>query len=349
MLRYRGDPAGRNTSLIRVRQAQTLVCTIITLLLLFGPAASSSGQDPNLDVWPRVELSLRSWLYTTGELTWSHDASGIDPRLGDPTSKLVFKDNDTHILELGGRLNFTRRAFLEAYGGFSVSLDRGRLVDDDFTAVGGQYLFSRTHSDITGSGTQYINFNIGFRAVDFPGSRGHLDMFGGLQYWRTQYEATGVSQVVCNPSGIPDLSCTPNLSLPGVLAITNTTHWITPIQIGINTEYRMTHRMSVDLKASVSPASIVLNDDIHHLRSDQLQQDPSFSMWGVGVGANAGAGVKFLLTRNLALTGGYRVMWNRTYYGRWESHPIGNGAVTAPLTEFQTIRHGVIVGLTGSF
>ncbi len=334
---------------MEARQVHVKVCSVIALLSLISSPAPSWGQEPELQVRPRVELSLRSWLFTTGETQWSHNVSRLDPLFGNPTSKLTYKDNDTHIIELGGRLNFTRRAFFEAYGGFSVSFDRGRLVDDDFTAVGGQHLFSRTHSDVTGSGTQYVNLNIGFRAVDFPGSRGHLDVVGGFQYWRTEYEATGVSQVICTPSGIPDVACTPNLSLPGVLAITNTTHWITPIQIGINTEYRVTHRVSVDLKASVSPASIVLNDDIHHLRPDQLQQDPSFSMWGVGVGANAGAGVKFLLTRNLALTGGYRVMWNRTYYGRWENHPIGGASVNAPLTELQTIRHGVIVGLSGSF
>lgn len=330
-------------------QVHAKVCSAIALLLIMAASVPSWAQDSDPQVQPRVELSLRSWLYTAGETQWSHNVSRLDPRLGDPTSKLTYKDNDTHIIELGGRLNVTRRVFFEAYGGFSVSFDRGRLVDDDFTAVGGQHLYSRTSSDITGSGTQYVNLNIGIRAVDFPGSRGHLDVLGGFQYWRTEYEATGVSQVICTPSGIPGVACTPNLSLPGVLAITNTTHWITPIQIGINTEYRVTPRVSVDLKASVSPASVVLNDDIHHLRADELQQDPSFSMWGVGVGANAGAGVKFLLTRNLALTGGYRVMWNRTYYGRWENHPIGGGSATAPLTEFQTIRHGVIVGLTGSF
>lgn len=331
------------------RQVQAKVCSVIALLSLIAPSAPSWGQNAEVQVRPRLELSMRSWLFTAGETQWSHDASGLDPQLGNPTSELTYKDNDTHIIELGGRLNVTRRAFLDAYGGFSVSFDRGRLVDDDFTAVGGQHLFSRSHSDVTGSGTQYVNANIGYRAVDFPGSRGYLDVVGGFQYWRTKYEATGVRQVVCNPSGIPGLSCTPNLNLPGVLAISNTTHWITPIQVGISTEYRVIPRVSVDLKVSVSPASIVLNDDIHHLRPNELQQDPSFLMWGVGVGANAGAGVKFLLTRDLALTAGYRVMWNRTYWGRWKNHPVGAGSETAPLAEFQTIRHGVIVGLTGSF
>lgn len=329
------------------RLQRTLVSSLV-LLLLVASAEPGWGQDAEPYTKPRVELSVRSWLFTAGETRWSHDASGLDPRLGDPTSKLVYNDNDTHIIELGGRINFGRRGFVRAEGGFSVSFDRGLLVDDDFTAVNGQQIFSRTHSDITGSGTQYGSLDLGFRAAEFSGSRGYVELFAGFQYWRTRYEATGVRQVICNPSGIPDLSCTPNFNLPGVAAITNTTHWITPIHIGVDTEYRVTRRVGVDLKASVSPISVLYNEDVHHLRSD-LQQDPSFSMWGVGVSANAGAGVKLSLTGNLALTGGYRVMWNRTYAGEWENHPIGSASDRVSLSEFQAIRHGVLIGLTGSF
>jgi hypothetical protein len=72
-------------------------------------------------------------------------------------------------------------------------------------------------------------------------------------------------------------------------------------------------------------------------------------MLGVGFGAAVEPSISIMLTRYLSLTGGYRVMWNRTYYGTWENHPIGSESVTAPLNEFQTLRHGVIVGLTGFF
>lgn len=345
MFRY-GDHSARGDQAMRKRLYRA--CTALALFVLMAPAATSWGQDAEPQARPRVELSVRSWMFTTGKTTWSHDASGLDPRLGDPTSELMYKDNDTHIIELGGRLNFGLRGFLQAEGGFSVSFDRGLLVDDDYTAVGGQHLFSRTHSDLSGSGTQYVTLNLGVRALEFAESRGYLEVFGGLQYWRTKYEAIGVRQVVCNSSGIPGLSCTPNFTLPGVLAISNTTHWFTPIHVGFNSEYRLIPRVSLDLTAAVSPVSVLYNEDVHHLRSD-LQQDPSFSMWGVGVSANAGVGLKFLVTRHLALTGGYRVMWNRTYAGEWENHPIGSGSETAPLTGFQTIRHGVMVGLTGSF
>jgi hypothetical protein len=173
-------------------------------------------------------------------------------------------------------------------------------------------------------------------------------VFGGFQYWRTKYEATGVQQVVCTPSGIPDISCNPNTNIQGVLAITNTTQWITPVHVGFDTEYRITRRVSADLKASFSPASIVYNEDIHHLRAD-LEQNPSFSMWGVGVSVNADASLKVMLTKQVALTGGYRVWWNRTYTGTVEIHPVGAPSDSVPLKELQTFRHGATLGLTAFF
>ena len=110
-----------------VRQGQTLVCSAITLLLLCAPVASSWGQDSNLDARPRVELSLKSWLFTAGETQWSHDASGLDPALGDPTSTLKYKDNDTHLVGLGAKVHLNRRLFLDGEFGFSVDFDRGQF------------------------------------------------------------------------------------------------------------------------------------------------------------------------------------------------------------------------------
>lgn len=280
-------------------------------------------------------------MFTSGEMQWSHNASRLDPTLGNPTSKLTFKDNNTHIVEFEGKVHLTRRWYLQGDFGISVDFDRGTLIDDDYLA--GQRLFSRTSSSITGTGTWYVNGNVGYRALEFPNARGYLNMFGGFRYWRTTYKATGFDRLVCDSTVI---SCTPQSS--AALAITNTTHWITPIQIGIDTDYRLTKRFSVGLKASFSPVSVVYNTDVHHLRSD-LQQNPSFSMWGVGVSASAEPTVKFMLTQRVALTGGYRVWWNRTYTGTWESHPVGSASLTAPLSSLQTIRHGPTVGLTAFF
>jgi hypothetical protein len=261
--------------------------------------------------------------------------------LGDPTSELKYKDNDTHLVGLGAKVHLNRRLFLEGEFGLSVDFDRGSLIDDDYLA--GQRLFSRTSSGITGKGTWYFNGNVGYRAAELPNGYGHLDLLGGFQYWRTTYEAAGIDRVVCDSSVI---TCGPTSSI--FPAIKNTAHWITPLQIGGQLEYRIVRRVSAHVKMLFSPASIVYNEDIHFQRSD-LEQDPSFSMWGVGFSATVEPTIKIMLTRHLALVGGYRVMWSRSYYGRWEVHGLGTGSETAPLTEFQTLRHGATVALTASF
>lgn len=322
-------------------QVHAQVCSSIGLLLLMTSSAPSWGQDSDPHVQPRVELSVRSWLFTAGEAKWSHNASGLDPQLGDPTSKLTYKDNDTHLIGLGAKVHVNRRLSLQGEFAFSVDFDRGSLIDDDYLA--GQRLFSRTSSDIMGKGTWYVQANAGYRAVEFPNGRGHFDVLAGVQYWRTTYEATGFSRIVCDSSVI---SCTPAAS--SFPAIKNTTHWITPLHVGGDFEYRVMPRVSANFRMTFSPASVVFNEDIHFLRSD-LQQDPSFSMWGLGLGASVEPSIRVRLTDHLSLTGGYRIMWNRTYYGRWQNHPIGSGSESAPINEFQTIRHGVVVGLTGSF
>ena len=341
MLRYGGDPAGWGTAMIGIRRAQPWVCSAGALLILLTLGAPSWGQDSDAQVQPRVELSLRSWLFTAGETQWSHDASGLNPMLGNPTSELKYKDNDTHLVGLGAKVHLNRRLFLEGEFGLSVDFDRGSLIDDDYLA--GQRLFSRTSSGITGKGTWYFNGNVGYRAAELPNERGHLDLLGGFQYWRTTYEAAGIDRVVCDSSVI---TCGPTSSI--FPAIKNTAHWITPLQIGGQLEYRIVRRVSAHVKMLFSPASIVYNEDIHFQRSD-LEQDPSFSMWGVGFSAIVEPTIKIMLTRHLALVGGYRVMWSRSYYGRWEVHGLGTGSETAPLTEFQTLRHGATVALTASF
>ncbi len=336
MLRYGGGSARRGTSVIGIRRAQPWVCSAGVLLILLTLSAPSWGQDSDAQRKPRVELSLRSWLFTAGETQWSHDASGLHPTLGNPTSELKYKDNDTHLVGLGAKVHLNRRLFVEGEFGLSVDFDRGNLIDDDYLA--GQRLFSRTNSGITGKGTWHFNGNVGYRAAELPNERGHLDLLGGFQYWRTTYEAKGF---VCDSSV---LTCDPS-TLP---AVKNTAHWIMPLQIGGQLEYRIMRRVSANVKMLFSPASVVYNEDIHFQRSD-LEQDPSFSMWGVGFSATIEPTIKIMLTRHLALVGGYRVMWSRAYYGRWEVHGLGTGSETAPLTEFQTLRHGATVALTALF
>lgn len=230
-------------------------------LCVIAVTVESQAEELEPQSKQRVELSVRSWMFTNGETTWSHNASGTYPVLGNPTSKLTYKDNNTQILEFGAKLNLSNRWFLRGDLGFSVALDRGSLIDEDYTA--GQHLYLQTKSNISGSGTWYVNGDLGYRAVEFRNGRGYLDVFGGFQYWRTKQEATGIEVQVCDPGVI---TCPASRS--GGLVITNTTQWITPLHIGIDTEYRLTRWLGLEGKLAVSPISLVYNEDRHEQRSD---------------------------------------------------------------------------------
>jgi len=334
--------------MIRSRGDWTASALMVLGMALAIPSSVAWANDTE-PARPRAELSIRSWLFTNGETQWTFNASGLDPQLGNPTSKLTYKDNNTHIIELSGKFNFDKRWFVQVDGGLSAALDRGTLTDDDYSAVGGQHLFSQTTSNITGSGTQFVNADVGYRLRDYPGHRGHLNVFVGYQYWRTKYEASGVTQVVCAPSGIPGLTCNPagTVSNQGQVVITNTTQW-NSLRVGVQTEYLLTRRFSIEGKLAFLPVSYLQNDDSHHLRPD-LQQNPSFSMSGFGIGADVEAGARYMVYRGWFLNAGYRFWWNRVWDGTVKIYPVGASSESVPLTEFQTMRYGVTLGLSHTF
>jgi hypothetical protein len=190
----------------------------------------------------------------------------------------------------------------------------------------------------------YINADLGGRVKDFANSHGYLDIFGGYQYWHTEYQAVGLERVVCDTAVIP--TCNDPLPLPGETVITNRANWHS-IRVGASTEYRFTRRLSVIGTAAFIPLSIIENKDIHHLRSD-LQQNPSISMLGFGIGANADVGARLMVTKNIGLNVGYRVWWNHAVDGAVTIRGT-NGSSEYPLTQFDSLRHGLTAGLNFTF
>ena len=151
---------------------------------------------------------------------------------------------------------------------------------------------------------------------------------------------TGGGKSLCNPGG----SSPPVGS--GTNVITNTTNWYS-IRLGGRAEYRLTRQFSLQGSVAFLPISIMENKDIHHLRSD-FQQNPSISMVGIGIGADADVGARFMFTKNVGLNVGYRVWWNRMYDGNVTFHSVGSPQ-EFPLTQFQSLRHGFTAGLNFTF
>lgn len=317
-----------------------------------GLTVWAAGSAEAAEVFQRsnvsVELGLSGWI-TRGETTWNHDASRESPLLGNPTSKLTYKDVGTNVIEFSGKMKFARRWFVRASYG-TAAIGGGRLTDDDFLAADGGNPSLRTFSDIKGDNIWYVNGDLGFTVLNYPGHRGTLDLVVGYQYRREKHEAVGVGLVGCTSAWDTFDGCPqPNAleSLRNALVITNTQTW-SSLKLGVETEYRITRRLSVGGKAAFLPLTSLSNKDIHHLRTD-LQQNPSFEMTGTGIGANLEGDVSYMVMKGLFLKVGYRYWWNRVSDGTWKNFPRSSPSETFTLNEFENIRQGLTFGATYMF
>ncbi len=337
-----------------------LVCVFFACLTCYdAPPATAEVAPAQPSSVVRVDVGVSEW-FSQGETVWSHNASGLDANLGNPSSKLKYKDTGTNVTEITGRVQLKNKVFLRGAFGFG-SIGGGRLTDDDFlsaqgaaaqgAAVSGAQRFSRTYSDIGGDNLWYLSGDLGATAYTFRENKGTLGVFAGFQYWRERHVATGVTQVECTTASSPNpqYRCAPagTVGFQNQTVITNTTTWISG-RFGGEVEYEIDPRVSIDANVALL-LSYLNNEDVHQLRTD-LAQDPSFRMTGLGIGTNADANLRVRIWDRLYLTGGYRVWWNRVVAGdQWKIYGADGSSATAPLTEFQTLRHGPTVGLTYTF
>lgn len=327
---------------------------VLALLGLFseGEALAQSGRTPFAPVAGsplRFEVGMTGWI-SSGQMTWSHNASAVDATVGNPTSRLQYKDVAVNFTEFNGTLTIRERGFLRAAFGFA-EVGGGRLTDADFVSASGATSFntstpgaqriSRTFSDVKGDNSWYFTAEGGVRVVNFPGHRGHLDVVGGYRYWYQRHVATGVGQVECTSLTFCDPVGTVSHQRQDVIA--NSLAWHS-LEVGLETEYRLFTWLNVYGKAAFIPVSRFSNEDVHYLRSD-LRQDPSFRMTGWGIGANLEAGASVRLLSRLWLDAGYRVWWNRAITGTWENFPASGTSVSVPLNELRTVRQGLTIGL----
>jgi len=335
-----------------------VLCGGLTVIGLACAVQNAAAQDPITESRPKFDIAIGTWI-STGDTRWAFDGSSASSLLGDPSSKLIYKDVGTNVVDIAGTMWVTPRMFGRLNVGFA-GIGGGRLTDYDYLAADRGNPSSQTSSDLSGDGMWYLNADAGWRLHSFENHRGWLDLFGGFQYWHTKYTAVGVAQVACTTAGSTiDLDggepgnqplCNPAGPSPpigsGTDVITNTTNWYS-LRTGGRTEYRLTRQFSLLGSVALLPLSIIQNDDIHHLRSD-LQQNPSISMLGVGMGVDADIGAKFMFTKNVGLNVGYRVWWNRTIDGNVTFHDV-TGSSEYPMTQFQSFRQGLTAGVNFTF
>jgi hypothetical protein len=164
---------------------------------------------------------------------------------------------------------------------------------------------------------------------------GAVDLLVGFQYWKEQYEAFGVQDLL-PPIGAP---------VPvSVKAITQTNEWYN-FRIGSRVTIPLHERVAVTGSAFYLPYTLHRNKDVHHLRSD-LQQDPSFlTKASGGNGVQLEAGLQVRAWRSLTLEAGYMYWDIRSGTGTVEAFGT-TGTSTEPHNEENTRRQGIFFGLS---
>ncbi len=304
----------------------------------------------------KVDLGLSTWI-SEGRTKWNHDASGINPEAGNPTSELDYDDVRSIVAEVNGRLTTDQGFFVRGSFGYG-GIDKGTLIDDDFfsalgaanhTMISGPHRWSRTESDIDGGHLWYVNVDFGTTLFTFLERKGSVQAFAGYQHWREKYVAKGLRQIECTTLTGP-ISCSApgTVSFTGREVITNTVEWDS-LRVGLDSEFQFFKWFGIQGSAAFVPLAVLSNEDIHHLRTD-LRQDPSFSMNGTGHGYNLEGGLR-LMVKGLSVTAGYRYWSLIVRDGELRDHPVFPPFVssTATLNEFDTKRHGATFGVSYSF
>jgi hypothetical protein len=274
------------------------------------------------------ELGVRYWL-STGNTKRSHDASGLEPLLGNPTSTLTYDDLGAHSVELNARKGFGERWFVKGNVGLGA-IPNGRLVDQDF--VTGQELLFQTSSGLSGR-LAYGTFDIG-REVWKRGNAS-FGFFVGYHHWSERLDAYGASN-----SGEPFFLF---LGLPGdnVPVISNQQTWDS-LRFGAEMKNQR-GRTRFQGELAFIPYAHYRNEDSHWLRQATLGPAPNIIATGRGMGAQLELDVRRSYPEyfGVELGVGYR-------YWRLSSN---DGTVTSsgnsfPVTELVSERQGVMFTLS---
>lgn len=311
---------------------------------LDGP--NGSREKKRLYKSRKLSLSLGIWV-STGKTSWNHDASASSSIAGNPTSELTYEDLASNIIELEAELRLPKDMFLRTQFGIGA-INSGRLVDDDFVNAAGSTFFSatqsgghrisRTFSDIDDNGMWYLNLDLGYTLWGSKNQQDFLRGFVSYQHWQEKVVATGIEQIECTSVG-NFCNAPGTISNVGEKVITNEVRWDS-LRIGLEGSYWFNRKLTLDVDLVFIPLSILLNRDIHHLRTD-LQKDPSFEMDGTGTGYNIAANLNYRFYKSWSFLAGYKYWEIEVSDGNWNNFPAVKSQTNAILNDFFSYRHGL--------
>jgi hypothetical protein len=273
------------------------------------------------------ELGVRYW-FSDGTTQWSHNAQGIDPSLGNPTSILTYDDVRAHSLELHARKSFAGSWFVRGNAGLGAVTD-GRLIDEDFDT--GQVKFSESNSPVKGNGLVYATLDVGRDIWVLSAGGGTVGLFAGYHHWRERLDTYGATWPV-NSFGFADVR-------ESVPFISNEATW-NSLRLGVSWNASINARTRVSLDAAWLPYARLRNEDSHWLRSD-FGPAPNVFIKGRGYGFQLDLELRHRLSDNWEAGAGFRHWWIEARNGN-----VSTNVFSAPLVEFESQRTGLTLSLT---
>jgi hypothetical protein len=291
-----------------------------SFLLFFGLSLAAHAQGD--------EFGLRYW-YSEGKTTRSHNAQGLDPRVGNPTSVLTWTELEAHALELHGRKNWGRGWFVKGNAGFG-DITSGSLRDEDFNA--GQVKFSDTTTTIKGDSLTYVSVDVGTDLWRWR--NGKAGLFIGYQLWREQVDGFGVVQTVPPPVRVtvPDSR----------KVIGNEVTW-QALRVGFAGTWNLNAALRIALDAALVPYAHGRDEDSHFLRQspNDLGPAPNIHSSGDGYGAQLDAELRYLVLRDWEIGAGLRYWWLRAQDGEHKQ-----AGLNLQLLELESQRFGLTLSVT---
>lgn len=290
----------------------------LVILLVSAVAASAQAQG-----W---ELGTRYW-YSRATTERSHNAQGVVPSLGNPTSVLTYDDLNAHSVELHARKDFGERWFVRGNAGIGW-IQRGSFDDEDFFA--GQSKFSDSTSAVKGNRLTYLTADFG-RQV-WARRNLTLALFGGYHQWTERLDAYGAHFTTGASADIAE-------SVP---VITNEVTWRS-LRLGLAGVARLSARTRIAFDAALVPYARVRDEDSHYLRTaaNDLGPTPNILIEGRGRGLQVDAELRHFFAERWELGAGLRYWWLRATNGSRVA--VGT---SLPLNEIESQRGGLTLSLT---
>lgn len=314
-------------------RVRALIFVRAALSLALSPAALAQDLLPPA---PLGELGIRYWL-STGENKHSHNAQGVAPSLGNPTSVLTYENLDASVLELFGRWSFGSNWFLKGnlgVGGINV----GGFDDEDYKA--GQFKYLDTTSSVTQGTISYFMIDIGRNEWSLRSGSSTIGAFLGFSQWTEDLDAYGVTTTV-DTDGIGG-----NLPV-SMLVISNKLRW-RALRVGLNADLALAAKTRLEIDFAFIPYAKARNEDSHHRRTNPssiffLGPVPNIILEGEGRGAQLDAELRHEIAPRTELGLGLRYWYLKATKGT-RTVPAFPGAET-PLVELYSVRTGVTVSL----